>query len=80
MTSEEFRSLTALQDCRVRMIFKDGDEVIATLLSVSTDMDGSRHLIYDNVEWSAIPCPEENSGAQYASGDELVACSVVVTR
>jgi len=55
MTVEEFKALKALVDCRVRMVFTDGQEVIATLTHITTDLDESRHLIYDRVEWSALP-------------------------
>ena len=47
-----FRSAQALEGARVRMRFDDGHEVVATLLSATTDTDGSRHLIYDAVEWA----------------------------
>jgi hypothetical protein len=46
MTLEEFKALRGLQDRRVRMIFTDGKEIIATLDSVVTDFDESRHLTY----------------------------------
>jgi hypothetical protein len=72
MTLEEFKSLKGLENRRVRMIFSDGQEVIATLLS--TDFDKSRHLIYDKVEWSALPHTDVGAGAYYSSGEELVSC------
>ena len=75
MTLEEFRALRSLQDHRVHMIFADGQEVIATLLSVTTDMDESRHLIYDKVEWSAIPHLNGLTGPWYLVGEDLVICS-----
>ena len=74
MTLEEFRMLRDLQDHRVHMIFADGQEVIATLLNVSTDMDESRHLIYDKVEWSTLPHPEAFAGPWYSAGENLVTC------
>ena len=72
MTLEEFRALRSLQDRRVHMIFSDGQELIATLLSVSTDMDESRHLVYDKVEWSTVALPEGHPGPWYSPGENLV--------
>jgi hypothetical protein len=57
------------------MIFSDGQNVIATLLSVSCDFDDSRHIVYDKVEWSALPHRECAGEAFYASGEELLACT-----
>jgi hypothetical protein len=74
MTVEEFKSLKGLENRRVRMIFSDGQEVIATLLSITADFDESRHLIYDKVEWSALPHADVGAGAYYSSGEELVSC------
>jgi len=55
------------------MIFDDGEEVIATLTSVTTDMDESRHLIYENVERSTRPrgFPDTTT---YSPGEALVRC------
>ncbi len=53
MTKEEFRALKSLEDRRVHMTFIDGQRVIATLVSVQTDMDESQHLIYDRLEWAS---------------------------
>ncbi len=47
-----FRAVQDLVGTRVRMHFDDEHEVVAKLLSATTDMDGSRHLIYDAVEWA----------------------------
>ena len=47
-----FHAVQELEGARVRMRFDDGHEVVATLLSATTDTDGSRHLIYDAVEWA----------------------------
>ena len=74
MTLEEFKALRELQDHRVRMTFADGQQIIATLHSVTTDFDESRHLIYDKVEWSALPHPQDSSIAYYEKGEELVSC------
>ena len=45
-----FKEVRKLQGERVRMQFDDGREVVAVLLCATTDIDGSRHLIYDMVE------------------------------
>jgi hypothetical protein len=74
MTLEEFKALRALQDQRVRLTFSDGQEVIATLLSITTDLDDSRHVIYEKVEWSALPHINLESGAYYSAGEEVVSC------
>jgi hypothetical protein len=63
MTLKEFKALKRLENRRVYMIFSDGQEVIATLFSITTDLDESRHLIYDQVEWSALPHADAGAGA-----------------
>ena len=45
MTLEEFQALRAFQDRRVRMNFSDGQVVIATLVSITSDFDESRHIV-----------------------------------
>jgi hypothetical protein len=77
MTLEEFKSLKGLENRRVRMVFSDGQEIIATVLSLATDLDESRHLIYNKVEWSALPHADGVVGAYYSTGEELVSCSTV---
>ena len=74
MTLEEFKALRELQDHRVRMTFADGQQIIATLHSVTTDFDESRHLIYDKVEWSLLPHAQDSSAAYYEKGEELISC------
>ena len=74
MTLEEFQSIRDLEDLRVRMNFTDGQVVIATLVSITRDFDQSRHIVYDNVEWSALPHPESEGSAWYAAGEDLVSC------
>jgi hypothetical protein len=76
MTLDEFKALKSLDDDRVRMIFIDGQEVIATLVSVTTDLHESRHLIYERVEWSALPHADRGAAAYYSRGEELVSCSL----
>jgi hypothetical protein len=74
MTLEEFKALKGLENRRVHMVFSDGQEVIATLFSITTDLDESRHLIYDQVEWSALPHADACAGACYSAGEDLVSC------
>lgn len=74
MTLEEFQALRALQDRRVRLNFIDGQVLIATLTGITADFDKSRHIIYDNVEWSALPQPQRGNAAWYAAGEELISC------
>jgi hypothetical protein len=78
MTLKGFEALKGLQGRRVHMVFADGQDVIATLHSVTTDMDESQYLIYEKVEWSALPHLDKGAGAYYYSpGEELVRCSEV---
>jgi hypothetical protein len=77
MTSEAFKALIALQDSRVRMTFSDGQQLIATLHSVTTDLDESQHLIFEKVEWSTLPKPQDKFGYYYAAGEELISCTLV---
>jgi hypothetical protein len=74
MTLEEFQSLRGLEDRRVRMTFSDGQIVIATLVSITSDFDESRHIVYYDVEWSALPHLERKDSAWYAAGEDLVSC------
>ena len=76
MTLAEFKALKELENRRVRMIFTDGQEVIARLFSITIDMDESQYLIYDNLEWSALPQADMGDRACYVPGEELVSCSV----
>jgi hypothetical protein len=78
MTLEEFRDLAGLQDFRVRLVFSDGQVVIAKLLSISTDLDDSRHVIYEDVEWSSPPIPDAEGKVFYAPGEELCSCIACV--
>jgi hypothetical protein len=76
MTKEEFRGLKSLEDRRVHMTFTDGQQVIATLITVQTDMDESQHLIYDRVEWDSSPGNRIDATTFYAPGESLVSCSL----
>lgn len=76
MTLDEFNALRHLENRRVHMVFSDGQQVIATLVSATTDFDGSRHLIYDKVEWSALPHIDRGNSAYYVPGEVLVSCSI----
>ncbi len=75
MTTAEFRALKVLEGNRVRITFTDAQEVLATLIDVSVDQDGSQHLLYDDVLWSALPHVDAGRGAFYAGGSELVGVS-----
>ena len=75
MTLDEFKALRRLQDRRVRMVFGDGQEVIATLSSITIDLDESRHVIYEKVESSKFPHVGPEDGVFYSAGEELVSCS-----
>ena len=72
MTAADLDRARQLQDSRVHLVFTDGQQVRARLLSVTTDADGGQHLLYDEVEWSAQPHNEIGSGAFYVGGDEIV--------
>jgi hypothetical protein len=74
MTLEEFQALRALEGRRVRMTFIDRQSITATLLSITTDIDSSRHVVYDRVEWSALPHSLSTDTAYYAAGEGLISC------
>ena len=74
MTAEEFNGLRTLENHRVRMTLGDGQVLIATLLSITTDLDGSRHVVYDKVEWSALPHLESTGNAWYVAGEDVLSC------
>lgn len=59
MTLEEFRSLRDLEDRRVRLTFSDGQLVIATLVSITSDLDESRHIVY-----AEFPPPTTTSSSE----------------
>jgi hypothetical protein len=69
-----FKDARKLQGERVRMQFDDGREIVATLLCATKDIDGSKHLIYDNVE--SVSRSEisvsGSSGCFYADANTLV--------
>jgi hypothetical protein len=69
-----FSQMRELEDRRVKMRFDDGHEVIAHLLSAVEDMDGSRHLIYDRVEWANHPreLATAKDSTVYAEGESLI--------
>ncbi len=69
-----FNRMCECQDKRVKMRFDDGIELIAQLVSATQDMDGSLHLIYDNVEWTNdIQALANMQGKTlYSSGESLV--------
>ena len=72
LTADEFMALRALENQRVLLTFRDGQSFIARLLSVTSDLDGSQHLVYDQVEGvSAL-----EGFACYAAGEELLSCEV----
>jgi hypothetical protein len=69
-----FKEVRKLQGNRVRMQFEDGREIVAMLLCATKDVDGSRHLIYDDVEAAgATETPASGSpGCFYADANTLV--------
>ena len=69
-----FKEARKLQGERVRMKFDDGREVVAQLLCATKDIDGSRHLIYDNIEsGSCAAVPGNSPGACcHADGKSLI--------
>lgn len=73
-TVEQFEELRALEGKRVRMRFEDGHQVVAWLLSVTVDIEGGRHLIYNRVEWSSDADTYQASENTdfYAEGETLV--------
>lgn len=72
MSPAEARALKQLSNRRVRITFTDGQEVLATLIDLTTDADGSHHLLYDHVTWAKLPHNDIGAGAFYSSGDEVL--------
>jgi hypothetical protein len=70
-----FSVMRGFEDQRVMMVFDDGLEVIARLLSTTEDMDGEQHLIYDHVEWANDPreLATAKDSTVYAEAESLVA-------
>ena len=55
--SVSFSRMREFVDHRVQMVFKDQEgvqELVATLLFATEDMDGSQHLVYDKWNGPAI--------------------------
>lgn len=71
MTPATYTAALALIDQPVRITFTDGQEVLAHLVSLTTDPDGSQHLLYDHVTWHRLPHNDFGSGAFYSGGDEV---------
>lgn len=69
MTQEDFKGLANLHDSRVELRFVDGQTVVATLLSVSVDLDGSQHLVYETLEDTRA-----GKAAIYTPGEEVLSC------
>jgi hypothetical protein len=69
-----FERMRSFENRRVIMKFDDDHEVIARLLSATEDIDGSHHLIYDNVEWANDPreMASAKDSTVYAEGESLV--------
>jgi hypothetical protein len=73
-TDKLFADVGALEGMRVKMVFTDGHQVIAHLLSATTDIEGGQHLLYDKVEWASTPNPygEDLSETFHAEGETLL--------
>ncbi len=72
MSPAEARALHQLTNRRVRIAFTDGQEVLATLIDISTDPAGNHLLLYDQLTWAKLPHNDIGEGAFYASGDEIL--------
>ena len=72
LTTDQLHAAQSLQGQRVRIAFTDGQQVLARLISLSPDLDGTYHLLYDDIEWAALPHNDIGSGAFYAGGHEIV--------
>ncbi len=73
-TDKLFADVGALEGMRVKMVFTDGHQVIAHLLSATTDIEGGQHLLYDKVEWASQPNPygEDFTETFHAEGETLL--------
>ena len=67
-----FKEVRKLQGERVRMLFEDGREAVAVLLCATKDIDGAKHLIYDNVESCSGAQTSAIGGCFYADARTLV--------
>ncbi len=76
MTYEQFKELKPLTGQRVHIVFTDKQEIIANLNEIALLPTGE-HLLYDRVEWSALPHNDFGSGAFYASAGEIVSVTPV---
>ena len=76
MTFEQFQALKPLTGQRVHIVFHDKQEIIANLNEIALLPTGD-HLLYDQVEWTALPHNEFGSGAFYASAGEIVSVTPV---
>jgi tRNA U55 pseudouridine synthase TruB len=54
------------------MWFDDGREIVATLLCASKDMDGSKHVIYEQVESFLGAGDPGATGCLYANANTMV--------
>jgi hypothetical protein len=73
-TDKLFADVGALEGMRVKMVFTDGHQVIAHLLSATTDIEGGQHLLYDRVEWATQPNPygQDLTETFHAEGETLL--------
>jgi hypothetical protein len=57
------------------MTFTDGEEVIATLHSITTDFDETQHLVFEKVELSTLASFKlDAEGTYYSPGEQLISC------
>ena len=72
--AEAFGAAREMVGETVRMRFADGHEVVAVLFSVTTDTDGSQHMVFGDVVWSSETGSYDGSAntCYYADGRTLV--------
>ena len=68
MTAAAFKALRKLEGKRVSLEFGNREIIDATILSATTDADGSRHLVY---------APTGAKEGKYAAGEDLVAYTLI---
>ena len=72
LTSEQFERLKLLQDRYVKLVFADGRFAICKLFSATTDIDGSQHVVYEDVDGTSSAVHTIPGGSFYVSGEEIV--------
>jgi hypothetical protein len=78
LSSIEFDRLKNCQNTYAKLYFEDGEITIAKIVSLTTDMDGTWHLVYDDIRetniWEAYEATDEifSSPTERISSFEII--------